>query len=136
MNLFLTAITLISAILMIIVILLQQGKGAELGAAFGRGASGGLFTAQGKANFLTRATRWLVTVFLLSSLALGIFLSQTRTDGVLENLQAGGGDDGVAAELLAETDEESAAADGESAAADGGSDEVGSSGVENERTPD
>ena len=109
MNLFLTAITLVSAILMIIVILLQQGKGAELGAAFGRGAQGGLFTAQGKANFLTKATRWLVTIFLLSSLSLGVFLSQTRTDGVLENLQSS--ESGVTEELTAPTSGDAAESD-------------------------
>ena len=87
MKIFLISITVISSILMIIVILLQQGKGAELGAAFGRGAQGGLFSASGKANFMTRTTSTLVAVFLLSSLALSIFVNENREDRVLEELQ-------------------------------------------------
>lgn len=108
MSLFFTVITLVSAVLMIIVILLQQSKGSELGAAFGSGARGGLFTAQGKANFLTRTTRWLMTIFLLSSLALSIFLVDNRQDGVLENLQAA--DDASAAGQLETLDLEADAA--------------------------
>ena len=92
MKVFLISITVVSSILMIIVILLQQGKGAELGSAFGRGAQGGLFTASGKANFLTRTTSALVTIFLLSSLALSIFLSGSRQDGIFDEL--GGGEAG------------------------------------------
>lgn len=87
MKIFLICITIISAILMIIVILLQQGKGAELGAAFGRGAQGGLFTAAGKTNFLTRTTSTLMTIFLLSALSLSVFLSDSREDGVLRELE-------------------------------------------------
>ena len=86
MKIFLIALAVSSATLLIAVILLQQGKGAELGAAFGRGAQGGLFTSQGKANFLTRITSALATVFLLSSLALSIFLGSGQ-DGVLQELQ-------------------------------------------------
>ena len=63
MSLLLTALVVISAILMVGVILLQQGKGAELGAAFGRGAQGGLFGSTGSANFLTRTTKWLAVAF-------------------------------------------------------------------------
>ena len=89
MKIFLISVTMISSVLMVIVILLQQGKGAGLGAAFGRGAQGGLFTSSGKANFLTRTTSALVTIFLLSSLALSIFLGSTRQDGVFDELGQG-----------------------------------------------
>ena len=51
-------------------VLLQQGKGAEMGAAFGSGASGSMFGATGAANFLSRTTAILVTVFFLTSLGL------------------------------------------------------------------
>ena len=87
MKIFLISLTVISSILMIAVILLQQGKGADLGAAFGRGAQGGLFTATGKANFLTRTTSVLVTVFLVSALWLSLHLGGSRKDEVLEELQ-------------------------------------------------
>ena len=51
-------------------VLLQHGKGADMGAAFGSGASGSLFGAAGSANFLSRTTGILATVFFLSSLGL------------------------------------------------------------------
>jgi preprotein translocase subunit SecG len=51
-------------------ILMQHGKGADMGAAFGSGASGSLFGAAGSANFLSRTTAILATVFFLSSLGL------------------------------------------------------------------
>jgi preprotein translocase subunit SecG len=51
-------------------VLIQQGKGADAGAAFGSGASGTVFGARGSANFLTRATAALATLFFILSLAL------------------------------------------------------------------
>ena len=70
---------------MVGVILLQQGKGAGLGASFGGGARGGLYETASKANFLTRATSVLATIFLAASLTLSIYIG--RQGGVLENLQ-------------------------------------------------
>lgn len=54
-------------------VLLQHGKGADMGAAFGSGASGSLFGASGSANFLSRFTAVLATVFFLTSLGLTVF---------------------------------------------------------------
>lgn len=51
-------------------VLLQHGKGADMGAAFGSGASGSLFGATGSANFLSRTTAVLATVFFITSLSL------------------------------------------------------------------
>lgn len=56
-------------------VLLQQGKGAEMGASFGGGSSGSLFGATGSANFLSRSTSILVTVFFLTSLGLAYVAS-------------------------------------------------------------
>lgn len=89
MKIFLIAITVISALLMVGVILLQQGKGASLGAAFGSGAQGGLSGETGRANFLTRTTAVLVTIFFLSCLTLSLFLGSTRDDRVRELLEDG-----------------------------------------------
>lgn len=89
MKIFLISLSVVSSVLLVIVILLQQGKGADLGAAFGRGAQGGLFTSTGRANFLTRMTSALATVFLLSALALSVFLGESQQDGVLQELQGG-----------------------------------------------
>ncbi|HJP26829.1 MAG TPA: preprotein translocase subunit SecG, partial [Arenicellales bacterium] len=58
------------AVVMVVLILLQQGKGADAGAAFGGGSSQSLFGARGSANFLSRVTAVLATLFLLSSLGL------------------------------------------------------------------
>jgi preprotein translocase subunit SecG len=57
-------------------VLLQRGKGAEAGAAFGAGASGTVFGAKGSANFLSRSTAVMATLFFVSSLALAYLGSQ------------------------------------------------------------
>lgn len=57
-------------------VLLQHGKGADMGAAFGSGASGSLFGATGSANFLSRMTAGLATVFFITSLALAYMAGQ------------------------------------------------------------
>src|SRR5258708_1129851 len=54
-------------------ILLQHGKGADMGAAFGSGSSGSLFGAAGSANFLSRTTAVLATIFFLTSIGLTVF---------------------------------------------------------------
>ena len=74
-------IQVLSAIGVIVLVLLQQGKGADMGAAFGSGSSGSLFGAAGSANFLSRSTAVLATVFFLSSLGL-TYLGSTRSSAV------------------------------------------------------
>jgi preprotein translocase subunit SecG len=75
-------------------VLLQHGKGADMGAAFGSGASGSLFGAAGSANFLSRTTAVLAAVFFLSSLGLtwlGTARTGTRSviqQGVMDQLPA------------------------------------------------
>ena len=66
----LLAVHVIVAASLIGFVLLQHGKGADMGAAFGSGSSGSLFGAAGSANFLSRTTAVLATVFFLSSLGL------------------------------------------------------------------
>jgi preprotein translocase subunit SecG len=61
-------------------VLLQHGKGADMGAAFGSGSSGSLFGAAGSANFLSRTTAILATIFFMSSLAL-TYLASNRVAG-------------------------------------------------------
>ena len=66
-------------------VLLQHGKGADMGAAFGSGSSGSLFGAAGSANFLSRTTAILATVFFVTSVALTYFGSQHGVpQGVME----------------------------------------------------
>lgn len=57
-------------------VLLQHGKGADMGAAFGSGASGSLFGSAGSANFLSRTTAVLATLFFISSLTLSYLASR------------------------------------------------------------
>jgi preprotein translocase subunit SecG len=68
-----TAVQILAAIGMIGLILVQHGKGADMGAAFGSGSAGSLFGASGSANFLSRTTAVLAGVFLLCTLALAYF---------------------------------------------------------------
>ncbi|MDB5911816.1 MAG: preprotein translocase, SecG subunit [Ramlibacter sp.] len=76
MNVLLTivlALQMLTALGMIGLILLQHGKGADMGAAFGGGASGSLFGATGSANFLSRSTAVQAAVFIACTLALANF---------------------------------------------------------------
>lgn len=63
-------VQLMSALGVIGLVLLQHGKGADMGAAFGSGASGSLFGATGSANFLSRTTAVLAAIFFVSTLTL------------------------------------------------------------------
>jgi preprotein translocase subunit SecG len=70
------------ALAIIGLVLLQHGKGADVGSGFGGGASGSLFGATGSANFLSRTTAILATVFFLTSLGLAYLANVTpRTSG-------------------------------------------------------
>ena len=72
------------AVSLVVLVLLQHGKGADMGAAFGSGASGSLFGASGSANFLSRTTAVLATLFFLTSIALTYFsLGQRHTHGIM-----------------------------------------------------
>lgn len=81
-----------SALAMIGLVLVQHGKGADMGASFGSGASGSLFGATGSANFLSRSTAIAATVFFASTLALAYFGNHRAAAGesasVLEQLGA------------------------------------------------
>ena len=71
------ALQILTALVMIGLVLIQHGKGADMGASFGSGASGSLFGATGSANFLSRSTAVCAAVFFASTLALA-FLSNDR----------------------------------------------------------
>ena len=71
------AVQMLAALGMIGLILMQHGKGADMGASFGSGSSGSLFGASGSANFLSRSTAALATVFFVATLALA-YLSNAR----------------------------------------------------------
>lgn len=77
---------MLSALAMIVLILVQHGKGADMGAAFGSGSSGSLFGASGSANFMSRATSGLAAVFFVCTMALSYFgnLRPTSSGSVLD----------------------------------------------------
>ncbi len=78
------------ALAIIGLVLLQRGKGAEAGAAFGAGASGTVFGARGSTSFFSRATAILATAFFATSLTLAFLSSQRATgpDSLLESAPA------------------------------------------------
>lgn len=63
-------VMLISAIVMVVLILMQHGKGADAGAAFGSGSAQGVFGASGSANFLSKTTAYCAIIFISSCLYL------------------------------------------------------------------
>src|SRR5205085_5055999 len=75
----------------VVLVLLQHGKGADMGAAFGSGSAGSLFGSAGAANFLSRTTAVLAVVFFATSLGLTYYSVSPRTGGVTESLSAPAG---------------------------------------------
>jgi preprotein translocase subunit SecG len=76
----LVAAQILSALVMIGLVLIQHGKGADMGASFGSGASGSLFGATGSANFLSRSTAVCAAIFFLCTLTLA-YTSNDRSSG-------------------------------------------------------
>lgn len=90
----LIVLQVLSALAIIILVLLQHGKGADMGAAFGGGASGSLFGATGSANFLSRSTAAVATVFFVATLGLAYVGTAVKRPassgggGVMESIPA------------------------------------------------
>jgi preprotein translocase subunit SecG len=84
MEIVILVLHILAAVGIVGLVLLQHGKGADVGAAFGSGASGSIFGASGSANFLSRATAILALVFFMTSLGLTYFSSRkSDTRGVM-----------------------------------------------------
>ncbi len=73
MEVLILVVHVIAALAIIGLVLIQHGKGADVGAAFGGGASGSLFGSSGSANFLSRTTSVLAAIFFVSSISLTVF---------------------------------------------------------------
>ncbi|MES9968478.1 MAG: preprotein translocase subunit SecG [Candidatus Thiodiazotropha sp.] len=87
MQTILTVFHIFLAVGLVGLILIQHGKGADMGAAFGSGASGTVFGAKGSASFLTRTTALLATLFFVTSMVMAYFASQRNEQvGVMEAL--------------------------------------------------
>ena len=107
---FLMTVQVLSAIGIVILVLLQQGKGADMGAAFGSGSAGSVFGSAGSANFLSRATAFAATVFFLTTLALaytnkGPTQETITPSGIMESIPSND-DDGSSGDELPSTTRE------------------------------
>ncbi len=85
-------VQVLSAIAIVGLVLLQHGKGADMGAAFGSGASGSLFGASGSSNFLSKSTALAAAIFFASTLGLSVLASKgtvsSSATGVMDNVKA------------------------------------------------
>ena len=88
---FLITIQVLSAVSIVILVLLQHGKGADMGAAFGSGSAGSVFGSSGSANFLSRSTAFAATIFFSTTLGLAYLnkspsIDTTSSGGILESI--------------------------------------------------
>jgi preprotein translocase subunit SecG len=84
----LLVVQILSSLTIISLVLLQQGKGADMGSAFGSGSAGSLFGATGAANFMSRATKWAAVVFFLSTTGLASVTNRGtkgQDTGIMQN---------------------------------------------------
>ena len=84
----LLVVQILSSLSIISLVLLQQGKGADMGSAFGSGSAGSLFGATGAANFMSRATKWAAVVFFISTIGLAYVANRGnigQDTGIMQN---------------------------------------------------
>ncbi len=79
----LLAVQVVTSLSIIVLVLLQQGKGADMGSSFGGGSAGSLFGASGAANFLSRMTKWAAIVFFVSTIGLA-WVAHHPTGSILD----------------------------------------------------
>jgi|TARA_B100001027_G_scaffold59537_1_gene40230 preprotein translocase subunit SecG len=84
MIIILTILCVISAVIIIAIVLLQQGKGSDLGSAFGGGSSNSMFGALGPSNFLGKLTYVIVALWLIMSFLLAFLLKNENTENIFE----------------------------------------------------
>lgn len=84
----LLVVQILSSLSIISLVLLQQGKGADMGSAFGSGSAGSLFGATGAANFMSRATKWAAVIFFISTIGLAYVANRGnigQDTGIMQN---------------------------------------------------
>ena len=84
MIVFLTVINVILTVVIIVMVLLQQGKGSDLGSAFGGGSSNSMFGALGPSNFLGKLTYVVVAIWLILSLLLAYLLKTENSEVIFD----------------------------------------------------
>ena len=85
METFVWIIHTLAALAVIGLVLIQHGKGADMGAAFGSGSAGSLFGATGASNFLSKTTGVLAAIFFISSLGLTYLSAHRQSGGVMQS---------------------------------------------------
>jgi preprotein translocase subunit SecG len=88
MEIFLITMHILAAFVLVAVVLLQHGKGADIGATFGAGASQTVFGGRGASNFLSKMTTGFVVVFMLTSISLSYFSSPSTVPSLLDEQPA------------------------------------------------
>ena len=86
MEIIVWTIHIVLAVILIVLVLLQHGKGADMGAAFGSGSAGSLFGASGSANFLSRTTSVIAAMFFATSMSLTYFSANQTNDSSVMNI--------------------------------------------------
>jgi preprotein translocase subunit SecG len=84
-TIFLTVLHVMVCLVLVIVVLLQHGKGADIGAVFGGGASSTVFGSRGAGNFLTKLTTASALIFMVTSLSLAYLANTSGTGDIFEN---------------------------------------------------
>jgi preprotein translocase subunit SecG len=84
----LLTVQFLTALAIIVLVLLQQGKGADMGSSFGSGSAGSLFGASGAANFLSRTTKWCAVVFFATTIGLA-YLSHAGHSSASGSMSSG-----------------------------------------------
>ena len=92
----------LAAIVIIGLVLMQHGKGADMGASFGSGASQTMFGSTGSGNFLSTSTTWVTVIFFATSLGLAIYAKQRSELSVQDSSLISGDLDQIANELIVE----------------------------------
>ncbi len=82
-----TVLHIIAALFLILVVLLQQGKGASMGAAFGAGSSQTMFGSSGSKSFLTKLTAGAAALFMITSLTLATLSRTQEADSVIKQVE-------------------------------------------------
>jgi len=78
---------IITAVVLVGLVLIQHGKGADMGAAFGTGSAGSLFGSSGSANFLSRSTKYAAAIFFVTSLSLTyLYAKPQQVAGVMDRV--------------------------------------------------
>jgi preprotein translocase subunit SecG len=78
---------IITAVILVGLVLIQHGKGADMGAAFGTGSAGSLFGSSGSANFLSRSTKYAAAIFFVTSLSLTyLYAKPQQSSGVMDRV--------------------------------------------------